>query len=112
MEAILKDCLTTLKMARKSLDQWDKDNICCNDDLYTEVNLRINELETILKPKTTILCRERNFQVVKNRCITPCLLRAEFGIGSGGCQSCQYFLKSVPKNITPNCSGVVFCEHP
>jgi len=25
MEAILKDCLTTLRMARNALDQWDKD---------------------------------------------------------------------------------------
>jgi hypothetical protein len=112
MEAILKDCLTTLKMARKALDQWDKDNICCNDDLYTEVYCRINELETLLTPKNTIVCRERIFEVVKCRCVTECLFRDKIGIGSGGCQACQYFLKSVPKNITANCTGVVFCEHP
>ena len=42
---MLKEAIELLKRTKTRLEQWDKDNICTDDDLYTDIINTLPELE-------------------------------------------------------------------
>jgi hypothetical protein len=42
---VLKDAIELLKRTQARLEQWDTDNICTDDDLYTDILNTLPELE-------------------------------------------------------------------
>ena len=42
---MLKEAIDLLKRTQARLEQWDKDNISTDDDLYTEITNTMPELE-------------------------------------------------------------------
>lgn len=42
---MLKDAIELLKRTQARLEQWDTDNICADDDLYTDIINTLSELE-------------------------------------------------------------------
>lgn len=45
MRFLLKDAIELLKRTQARLEQWDTDNICTDDDLYTDILNTLPELE-------------------------------------------------------------------
>ena len=45
MQCKLKDAIDLLKRTLARLEKWDKDNICADDDLYTDIFNTLPELE-------------------------------------------------------------------
>jgi hypothetical protein len=45
MRFLLKEAIELLKRAQTMLELWDKDNICTDDDLYTDIINTLPELE-------------------------------------------------------------------
>lgn len=42
---MLKEAIELLKRTQTRLEQWDSDNICADDDLYTDIVNTLPELE-------------------------------------------------------------------
>ena len=42
---MLKEAIELLKRTQTRLEQWDSDNICTDDDLYTDILNTLPELE-------------------------------------------------------------------
>lgn len=42
---MLKEAIELLKRTQTRLEQWDSDNICADDDLYTDILNTLPELE-------------------------------------------------------------------
>lgn len=42
---MLKEATELLRRTRSRLEQWDSDNICADDDLYTDIVNTLPELE-------------------------------------------------------------------
>ena len=42
---VLKEVIDLLKRTQTRLEQWDADNICADDDLYTDILNTLPELE-------------------------------------------------------------------
>lgn len=45
MRFLLKEAIELLKRTQSRLELWDKDNICADDDLYTDIINTLPELE-------------------------------------------------------------------
>jgi hypothetical protein len=45
MRFLLKEAIRLLKRTQSRLELWDKDNICADDDLYTDIINTLPELE-------------------------------------------------------------------
>jgi hypothetical protein len=45
MRFLLKEAIELLKRTQTRLELWDKDNICTDDDLYTDILNTLPELE-------------------------------------------------------------------
>lgn len=45
MRFLLKEAIELLKRTQARLELWDKDNICTDDDLYTDIINTLPELE-------------------------------------------------------------------
>ena len=45
MRFLLKEAIELLKRAQTRLELWDKDNICADGDLYTDIINTLPELE-------------------------------------------------------------------
>jgi len=46
--AMLKEAIGLLKRTQSRLEQWDKDNICSDDDLYTDIFNTLLELDNVI----------------------------------------------------------------
>ena len=45
LDIMLKEAFGLLKRTQSRLEQWDTDNICADDDLYTDILNTLPELE-------------------------------------------------------------------
>ena len=45
MRFLLKEAIKLLKRTQTRLESWDKDNICTDDNLYTDITSTLPELE-------------------------------------------------------------------
>ena len=48
LDIMLKKAFGLLKRTQSRLEQWDKDNICSDDDLYTDIFNTLLELDNII----------------------------------------------------------------
>jgi hypothetical protein len=48
LNIMLKEAFGLLKRTQSRLEQWDKDNICSDDDLYTDIFNTLLELENVI----------------------------------------------------------------
>jgi len=48
LDIMLKEAFGLLKRTQSRLEQWDKDNICSDDDLYTDIFNTLPELEKFI----------------------------------------------------------------
>ena len=48
LDIMLKKAFSLLKRTQSRLEQWDKDNICSDDDLYTDIFNTLLELDNVI----------------------------------------------------------------